>query len=67
MSACPVTDSAQHYNRQMDEALLTGMKDFRKTVDDLAVFDQDRRNMQSIGGGRKFSLGGLCYYRARNV
>ena len=33
---------SEHYNRRMDEAL-AGMKDFRKIVDDVVVFDHDEQ------------------------
>ena len=33
---------SKHYNRQMDEAL-AGMKDFRKIVNDVIIFDQDEQ------------------------
>ena len=33
---------SEHYNRRMDEAL-AGLKDFRKIVDDVVIFDQDEQ------------------------
>ena len=33
---------SEHYNRRMDEAL-AGMKDFRKIVDDVVIFDQNEQ------------------------
>ena len=33
---------SEHYNRQMDEAL-AGLKEFRKIVDDVVIFDQDEQ------------------------